>query len=215
MTTQQLIAFIQKKVSGYTPSEILLLINQVHELILSKANYFKLYTDSVTGMPPLMATVNGTYEYSLPSNARISIAVFTKDLTGYTCANSNMPLARYRYGVNDYFTIPTNKTPAFGNTPAKVIFIDNPPTASDRYYHLYALKPAQIIAPTIQLELPSEFHIHIRQGVLALIRDEKYGERSDWREFEAITVPMIQNNLNAMCRPMSGSTQTQPEYRDY
>ena len=215
MTTQQLIALIQKKASGFTPSEILLLINQVQEIILGKANYFKYYTDPATGMPPILATTLGTYEYSLPSAARVCIAVFAENLTGYSQINYNAALASYRYGGKEYYDIPCHKIPSFGSNAAKVIFIDNPPTQSTQYYCLYALKPTQVTAPTIQLELPNEFHFSLRQGVLAMIRDEKYGEKSDWVYFETVTIPQIQDRLNAMCRVRGGSTPIRAEQRDY
>ena len=215
MTTQQLIALIQKKASGFTPSEILLLINQVHEIILGKANYFKYYTDPATGMPPLMATTNGIFEYDLPADARVSISVFAADLTGYSQPNYNSPLADFKYGGKTYFDIPAHKIPAMGSHRAKVVFIDSPPTSGTQYYSLYALKATQINSPSIELELPSEFHFNLRQGVLAMIRDEKYGEKADWNYFESVTIPQIQDRLNAMCRVRPGRTGIQPEFQDY
>ena len=215
MTTQQLIALTQKKVSGFTASEILLYINVVHELLLSKANYFKFYTDPATGMPPFIATTLGTYEYNLPANARVSIDVFASVLSGYTQDNYQSSLKTTIVGAKEYYIIPTHKVPALGSARAKVIFIDNPPTQTTQFYHRYALKPTQLTAPTIPLDLPSEFHLDLRRGVLALIRDEKYGDASDWQYFETVIVPKVQSQLNAMCRVRSGFTATQPEYRDY
>lgn len=215
MTTQQLIAFIQRKVQGYTASDILLLINDVHNFILSKPNYLKQYIDPSTGMPPFISTTRDQYEYELPANAQILLQVFSGDLTGYEQKNYNYPISRYRFGEDEYYVVPTHKYPAYGTNKARVIFIDNPPTQSDRYYALYTLRPTQISSASIQPDLPSEFHLDLRRGVLALIRDEKYGDKSDWIYFETVTVPKIQDRLNSMCRAKGGSTPIQPEYKDY
>ena len=53
----------------------------------------------------------------------------------------------------------------------------------EKAFHLYLTIPTPLLSDTIELTLPPQHHLILREGVLALIRSEEYGDSAAWNNW--------------------------------
>jgi hypothetical protein len=215
VTTRELVVYIQRKASQYTPVEILSLLDQVQKVVLSKVTAQRTVIDETTGMPPYLATTDGVYTYNCPANCKRTSAIFSDSVPSYS-RQYDGDFKEYTYNKSQYIGMPIKSTDAQYGVLAKLTFVGlNPGTTTNKYFHLYSFKAPDITALTVNLSIPENHHLEIVDGVLARIKSEKFGDNSEWQYWTRRTMPDIVSELNSGAQPYLGSTLTQPEYRNY
>ena len=216
MTTRELVVYLQKKASQYTPAELLFLADQVQKMVMSKVTAQRYNIDEATGMPPFIVTTDGVYTYDLPSDCMRTLSVFTNNMSGIDTYQYDGKIKEYRYNGVMYYNLPIKSIDALPNHVAKLTFVGfNPGTTTNKYYHQYVLKAPDITALTVELSIPAQHHFAIADGVLARVRAERFGDNSEWTYWQKRTMLDIVSELNQGGQPMMGETPTRPEYRHY
>lgn len=215
MRTSELVSYIRKKTSGYTAQEVLALIDHVQEVVYSNTTLQTEYIDPTTGMPPYLATLATQFRYNCPATCRRTIAVFSKDLSGYTNTNYAHDLGSYVFNGAKYYLVLTSSVDALETAVGSVTFVDDPGTTLTTYYHLYVLKPTPLLSDAIQLVIPPKHHLAIVWGVLALIKDDKFGDASAWEYWLTKRMPAIVQDMNGGAQLARHQTPIREEYREY
>jgi hypothetical protein len=216
MTTRELIVYLQKKASQYTPAELLFLTDQVCKMILGKVSAQRYNMDTATGMPPFLSTTDGIYTYDCPSDCMRTIAVFSEDIKSYSRIKYDAVIKSYEYRGSSYYSLPIKSIDALPGQLAKITFVGfNPGTTTDKYYHQYAIKAPDITSQNVDIPIPEQHHFAIADGVLARIRSERFGDNSEWVFWQKRTMLDIVSELNQGAQPQMGATPTRPEYRHY
>jgi len=211
MHTREILSYLQKKASQYTQTELLFLLDQIQKIVYSVVTAQTTVINEATGMPPFLVTTEGVFTYNCPANCLRTLAIFADNLTGYRQINSDVPLGYYNYSGTRYRGMRVKSTDAYRGHVATVTFLDNPGTTSTRYYHEYKLKPIDIDSANIQMQIPEQFHLDIVDGVLARIRDERFGDKGDWFYWKQNTMPGIVAELNKGAQLRLGYTPLRPE----
>lgn len=215
MHTQRMVSYIQKKAPGFEPSEILTVIDEVHRLIMSKVTVQRQSIDTTTGMPPYLATQQGVYQYDCPADCLKTLSVFTRDSRGYRGTNFRGPYTRYNWTGLLYPESVVGQIDATRGRVATVTFVNDPGTTTDRYFHLYMLRPVEISSTEVQLQIPEQWHLDFIDGVLARIRNERFGDKSEWNHWTTNTMTAMVQQLNYGAQRRKRRTLTQPEYQWY
>ena len=215
MHTKEIVSYLQKKASAFTPAELLQLLDQVQKIVYSKVTAQTEVIDEATGMPPFLATQDNIFTYDCPANCQRTLAIFAQNLQGYVLTNSDYGPQYYGWGGKRYANLMVKSTDAYYGQVATITFQNNPQTYANRYYHHYNLKPIDILSTNIQMQIPEQFHLDVVDGVLARIRNERYGDQSDWRMWVEKVVPTILHELNKGAQLHLGETRTRPEYQHY
>jgi hypothetical protein len=212
-TTEENVYLIHRKCANATIPEIISAMDEV-QLITYSQNCFQTTKIESTGLPPILATTNLVYEYNCPSDCRKTAAVFIESPTrGYSRVIGYE--REYYFHNKRYVAVDGEGRSANINTVAKFYFKDNPGTTTDKYYHLYYLKPTRITDISIELTLPEETHYLLRKAVIAMFTTEEYGESPlDAAVIEKVA-KKIRASLNSGYGSSLGITQWQPEYLDY
>ena len=216
MHTQEMVSYIQRKASGYSREEILNLLSFVYNYVYSSDVMQQTeYVDPATGMPPFLATTAGQVTYDCPANCRETIAIFTKDIERYYPSNYNFRQTTYVYGNKKYYRILVKSFTASSGAIATLTFFDNPGTTTQTYYHLFSIQPINLTSEDIQLIMPEDQDLNLIDGVLARVRDEKFGDKTDWQHFKRFTKPEMQARFNDGAQGRLHETQTRREYQHY
>jgi hypothetical protein len=216
VTTRELIVLIQKKASQFTPAELLTILDLVQKRVLSRVTAQRTVIDEATGMPPLLATTDQIYTYDCPANCLRTISVFSEQIRYYSRVQYDGIFKSYNYRGTEYYGLPIKSTDAVFGVAAKLTFVGyNPGTTTARYYHEYLFKPPDLTAQTVNLVIPEEHHLELVNGVLAWIRNERYGDVSEWNKWWKTDGMQIISELNSGAQPYLGFTPTRMEYRHY
>lgn len=212
-TTEQNVYLIQKKCGNATVQEILDALDEI-QLIVYSQNCFQTTKIESTGMPPILTTTNNLYEYDCPADCRDTAAVFMESpVRGYSRVIGYE--REYYFNNKRYVAVDGQGRQATLTDVAKFYFKDNPGTTTDKYYHLYYLRPTRITDISIELILPEEKHYLLRKAVIAMLTTEQYGESPlDATVIEKVAKE-IRKSLNKGYGSSLGITPWQPEYLDY
>lgn len=189
-STKEIVTRINALVKGWNrdgTKGILPVLNEVHRYMMSHDCEQNEYIDGSTGLPPLLSTTAGVYQYSLPSTARKHIQVMVED----TC-NDYDDYGYYRevwWQGEKYKEVPVRSRPTKRNTAGYIIFRDDPGTHSDRYYWRYYLLPTDITAESVDLDIEEKFHDLVIDGVVARIRQVEYGDSEPYLIWRNQRVP--------------------------
>jgi len=217
MTTSQMITLLKKKASTYDREDLLSLINDVQNFLFSRDCAQFLYKDPDTGLPPLLTTT-GVRFYSFPEGT------YPVDVRSTSAILARSEIRDYGYGGRwegyyfantEFYQVPVtsnDKTPA---APASVTFLGDGVSSSREIYHLFYRNPAQLVSESVQLEIPSNYHLQVRKCVLKLIEDEEYGRDDAWEYIENVVAKRIWYQMNRGAQGRLGRTLYQPEFRDY
>jgi len=182
MTTKSLVTFIKRHASNFTRPEILDFMDTVHEFVLKKPVYQSMKLDGTNeGLPPFIVTKDKQHEYDCPADCWRTIRIFARRLQRSFAARNYVTRNRKYYFSKETFTeIDVRSFDATEDTVGKLIFHDNPGDSTEQFFHLYLKKPAVLLSENIQLDLAPQHHVLFRNGVLALIRSEEYGDQKAW-----------------------------------
>jgi hypothetical protein len=186
MIVSKMVALIHRRNPKYTPTEILEMINEVHQRCVEQELDAFLYKDPTTGMPPFLETFDSVYVYNCPENCRKTSKIAS------LCSESGYQRNTYRQseevfewcgrrffkisGIDQACAIPDNDqlaTVTFGG-------LNNPGNTTSTYYHFYWIKANQIESLSDQLQIPPITHSYnFIDAVCDLIATEDYGKGQD------------------------------------
>lgn len=216
MTTRELIVLLQKKASQFAPAELLNLLDLIQKRILSRVTAQRVIIDQATGMPPFLVTEDQVYTYTCPADCLRTISVFSEQIRYYSRVQYDGVFKSYNFRGTEYYGLPIKSIDAVRGQRARLTFVGyNPGETTNRYYHEYLLKPPDLTAPTVNLVIPEEHHLELINGVLAWIRNERYGDVSEWNRWWKTDAMQVISELNAGAQPYLGYTPTRQEYRHY
>jgi hypothetical protein len=212
-TTEANVALIQKRASEATTQEILDVLDEV-QLIAYSANCFQTQKIESTGMPPLLVTTSGIMAYTCPIDCRSTACVFSETPErGYSRITSDE--RSYYFSNKKYVAADIEARDANISDLATIKFHVDPGTTTDKYYHLYYVKPIRLTSIDIELTLPEETHWLLRKAVVALLTSDSYGDSQYELKMIDEVAKRIRSKLNAGTGSSSGIPAIQPEYLDY
>ena len=193
MRTNALITQIQRDAPEWSVDDVRELINQVQLMVYSNpVSPMRMY-DTATGKDPLLTTTATTFEYTINTAAGFDYDAQSV-YTVYTDPND------INGTMVEIDVIPSTETSA-----AKIRFINTDPGASTYYVWAYR-KPQEITASTIQLTIPSKYHLTlVKTGVLGLIEESGNGRSIQMDKYEAVYLPKFLTDMNKLGRGKHGS----------
>jgi len=213
-TTQYNIDRIQERVTNRTRETIRDVLNEV-QLIVYSQDCFQTQRINSDGMPPLLVTQDGVYQYDAPEECRRTESIFTLNPITRSRSRPVGPRREYYFRSKGYYGVPVATRDATLADPlCKIIFQDNPGETTENFYHLYYIKPTPILDESTQLTLPEETHYLLRKAVIAMFTTSDYGESSfDDSVIERVS-KKIRNSLNRGKQGIAGRTPICAEYQD-
>lgn len=216
-TTSQNITLIKRRANNYSKEEILSAYSEFHQIVYNQNTEQTIKVDSTTGMPPLLETTSGQFEYDCPDDCREVAAVITQDPIDYR--NIEKPYLEsqtYWYQNKEFHREHvTSRNALPDGTPAKVTFLYDPGTSTDRFYLVYYIKAGAIENYSDSIKIPEELHWKFRRGVLLMLRQEDYGVTRDAEIEMKRILRDIRNKLNTGAQGRIHRTPLRPEFRDY
>jgi len=236
MTTQQIVAYCKRKAKGLTREDILSLLNDVQEFIFGHSKIQMRFlvgtngspsAEDVAGFPPFLITTAGKTEYTFPDvgepnniypvNVRRTAQIFvrTTTFTPYDATKfDRRALLREPFHFNgiEYEKIKVQHFDRQSGAPARIIFPFDPGDTVDFYFHLFYQWPPFLTSENVELIIPEEHHIHIREGVLSIARGEMYGDMTAWERFEDRVAKKIWWQMNKGQETL-GQSPLRPEFR--
>lgn len=215
-TTQYNIERLLERLPDQSPEVLLTVLDEIQTIVYSQ-NCLQTQKIESTGLPPFLATTDGTYEYNCPADCRQTAAVFSLSSTIRRYDTRPVgPTRNYYFRNKGYALIGASSRDAYSGQVAKVFFEANPGTTTDVYYHLYYIKPTALSDVSVQLTIPEELHWLLRKAVIAMFTTEEYGESAlDESTIERVA-RKIRNGLNRGYMSNVGQTPIQEEYQaDY
>jgi len=174
-TTSYNITMIKSACGAFSRAQILEVLNEVQMIVFNENTMRVEKIDTATGMPPYLATVQGTRHYSCPADCRETGAIFVLNPhTGYQPTQDKGGYAEYIWRTNRYYKVAAHQQSATIGQLATVTFVDDPGTTTDKYYHNYFIKHTNLTAETQQLIIPEEVHYILRDGVIQMLKGELY-----------------------------------------
>ena len=215
-TTEYNIDMIMRRTPKESPETIREILNEVQMIVYSQDCRQVTYIDPSTGLPPYLVTTDAVYVYDCPANCRRTAAILTLNPERrYDSQRPAGPRREYFYRGREYYKIAADSRDATISDVAKVYLQDNPGSTTDKYLHLYYLKPTEISDVSIQLTLPEDVHYMLRKGVIALITADEYGDSGYEEQVMKSLARKIRNKLNGGSDGTAGETPIQAEYREY
>jgi hypothetical protein len=204
---------IQRSVPDESRETIRDVLNEI-QLVVYSQDCFQTQRIDSNGMPPILTTVDGVYEYDCPDECRRTEAIFTLNPLTRSRARPTGPRQEYYFRNKGYFKAAISTRDATIDSVAKITFQDNPGSTGSNFYHLYYIKPTPIISEDIQLTLPEETHYLIRKAVVAMFVTEKYGQSAFDDSVMERVARKIRNSLNRGAQSNAGETQIREEFQD-
>jgi len=197
-------------------TQALAAIDEIQQVVYSHDMEQTLYLDPATGMPPLMTTVAGTYQYNAPANCRRTKAIFSScSGFNYSRARPVGPQKEYYFRNKGFYLIDADTRDANYGTYATVTFRNDPGNTTDKYYHAYWLKVTALSSASDLLQLPEHTHYMMRKAVIAMLKSEEYGESGQDLILVEKFSKMIRNALNSGYQSRPGRTPMPEEYQTY
>ena len=206
---------IKAGVQNYSREQIRDALNEIQMIVFDHPSMQNTKISSATGLPPFLATTQGTREYACPADCKETLNVFWEiPPQSYTPFPRRAMYSEYVYRGSSYYKIAVNSTNALYDTLATVTFVDDPGTTTDKYFHEYITKPVAVTSETIQLSVGEETHYLLRQAVIAMMSTENYGQTGFDTSVIENTAKKIRTSLNRGAQPRSYSTPIREEFRD-
>ena len=204
---------IKNAVSQYSREQIREALNEFLQMVYAGSSVQSEAIDPTTGMPPYLTTVQGTRHYDLGADVRETIAVFTeRPQRGYSSLRNRSYPTDYYYRSVGYIKVAVRSQPATVNTNATLTFVDDPGSTTDNYFHQYYKRYTPILTEDTQIPLPEETHWKMREGVIAMLGAEDYGDVGTRRQLVEKIILEINNKLSKGAQGKSHRTPWQPEY---
>jgi hypothetical protein len=183
-TTRNIVGSIHRRNSKYSPTEILELLNEVHQRCVEQDIDAFLFKNE-TGMPSYLETQDGVYRYDCPENCRKTskLAIISGN---FNPSYNNFLGERYedfKWCGQIFYNVPyifqSDAIPD-SDTLATVSFGGeyNPGTTTNKYRHFYWINANQIETLDDELQLPPSVHYEIKEAICDMISEEDFGERT-------------------------------------
>jgi len=224
-TTRDNVAWIHRRNPKYSPTEILEILNEVHQRCVEQEIDAFLYKDPSTGMPPFLQTQAGVFVYDCPANCRktskVAILKSSKEfIYNDTLSRGIFNYQEFEWCGKTYLNIPyINQSDALpdNNVLATVTFgsLKNPGDTTDKYYHFYWIKANPIEVLEDEMQLPPSTHFMVRNAICAQISAEDYGNSQENFAIIDKLVRDVKNALSSGANGRIGSPQTNRRLRDF
>jgi hypothetical protein len=184
MLTSSLISLVQQETPDVSRIKIMTILDEIQKMVFTQSTTAQMrIIDPTTGMDPILVTTSGTYSYNINTT-------------------SGFPVDAWR--VEDIYTEcidqPVEEIITFEATPAipyaRVIFpkIFSP---SGKFYVRCYRFPTSITAESIQLEIPSAYHLsHVYEGLLGFIEQMRSGKSERYTNFVGKILPDLIRNMS-------------------
>jgi hypothetical protein len=183
MLTSALITLAQKQFPDWSRTMLLSLLNEIQQMVFTQncTNQMRMYDDA-TGKDPLLTTTSGTYEYTIDTTDG-----FDYDAWRVTDV--------YDIDINNTSTIDWSAVDATSSVAAKVVFTNDPGVGT---YYIRAYRfPTELTTESVQLEVPSSYHIsHLLEGLAGFIEVTRSGRSDRWEKFLQKTMPELVEKMN-------------------
>jgi hypothetical protein len=182
MLTSALITLAQNDYSpDWSRPKILTILDELQKMVFTqKATAQMRMYDSSTGLDPKLTTTSGTYEYNINTTAGFS-------------HNAWMVSSVYSSDIDDpeeVLTIEATPSTAY----AKVVF---PKIVSGDYYIRCYRFPTSLTSESVQLEIPSSYHLsHIYEGLIGFMEKVKSGRSDRYEMFKLKLLPELLVHLS-------------------
>jgi len=218
VSVKYLVEEINEKAPGFGTAKILRKINECQNIIFSRPNPTTIHIVPTTGLPPLLTTTAGTFEYSIPDvshvvNGTTYTLRINKVTRVYVAVETyynqhEIPLMGDEFWQDDtrYESVEADSVPATETAKAKIIFKGDPDTTTDKYYIEGLIEPIQVTTTSIPLMIPRQFERAIFDYVVGEIQDQGYGEDSRLDRFYEYWLPKIYNDLTDGARSVTPNT---------
>jgi hypothetical protein len=216
-TTAENVSLIQRRVPNYSRSEILSVMSDLYQETYHQDVEQTLYIDPSTGLPPYLATTDGTYQYNCPSACRRVAQVFSADFPQtYQRTRPVGPKKEYYFRDKGYHSIAvSSRDRQPDGTLATVTFQNNPGDSTDSYYLLYYLYVDPLDTEDDEMILPGWTHRRFRNACLVELRQEDYGQTDKEEVAVERMLRSIRNQLNRGQQARLGQTPVREEYQVY
>jgi len=212
-STSYNVSMIKNAVSEYSREQIREALNEFLQMVYAGSSIQSEAIDPTTGMPPYLTTVQGTRYYDLGSDVRETIAIFTeRPQRGYSSLRNRSYPIEYYYGGIGYLQVAIRSQPATISSNATLTFVDDPGSTTANYFHRYYKRYTPILTEDTQIPLPEETHWKMREGVIAMLGAESYGDVGARRQLVEKIILEINNKLSKGAQGKSLKTPWQPEF---
>ncbi len=212
-TTVYNIDRIIKRVPEASRADILDVLDEIQTIVYSQDCLQTLKLES-TGLPPLLVTTKGVYQYNAPSDCRRIEAIVTQSLSvNRTRSRPVGPRKEYYFRNKSFYKVAASTRDANISDLAKIYLEDDPGDTTNVYYLVYYIKPTPLTAEDVELTIPEELHYRIRSAVIAMFTTEDYGESGFDNEVIKKTAREVRNSLNRGYQSNVGMTPIQEEYQ--
>jgi hypothetical protein len=204
-TTSFNVTLINAAVSNYSRQQVLEALDEMQKIVLGTNLEQMAVIDPATGMPPYLVTTALQRQYNCPDDCRETAAIFFERPTRqYSPSQNRAFYTEFIFRNATYWKVAARSTNRLVDQLATVTFIDDPGDTTNRYFHWYYPIAVTLTSETIQLIIPEEVHYLLRQGVIALLSTENYGETG----FDTAVIEKIGRKIRSK---MNKGTQARAE----
>lgn len=229
MQTREIVSWIHRRNPKYSPTEILEILNQVHQRCVEQEWDQFLYRDPSTGMPPFLTTVSGQFAYDCPVNCRktskLAILIMNHDPRPFHhYPISNQPFAehyQFNWAGRKFLELPYvyqyDANPEAG-VLGKVYFGGkyDPGNTTNKYYHFFWVKANPILTLDDELQISdSNVHYMIMEAISAQISSEDYGASAENFAIIKKLIVDVGKSLNSGADGRRGLSLTARHLRDF
>jgi len=187
---------------------ILKLIERGQDLLFDfDSPHMVYYATENQGFPPYLTTTAGTYRYEIKAENLTDISSLTIPLGGSTqtvrarrvlkvfVETTNIDYTsrwigeQYQYTwFNPYTTatsrvfvsdVPVRSYPATAQTPAYIMFSEDPGDSTEKYFVKFAWEPPRLTAETIPLAVPELYELALEDYVVGMVQYRANGKMSE------------------------------------
>jgi hypothetical protein len=212
-TTVYNIDRIKRKVPDASRADILNVLDEIQTIVYSQDCLQTLKLES-TGLPPLLVTTKGVYQYNAPSDCRRIESIVTQSLSVNRSRSRPVgPKKEYYFRNKGFYKVSASTRDANITDLAKIFLEEDPGDTTNVYYLIYFIKPTPLTSEDVQLTLPEEVHYLVRNAVIAMYTTEDYGESGFDNDVIKNTARKIRNSLNRGYQGNVGETPIREEYQ--
>jgi hypothetical protein len=216
-STEANIDLIAVRLSHVAPEAILSAYNEMQTIIYNQDCDQMIKLDPITGMPPYFVTTGVQY-YECPIDCRRTAAIVEKKvMKPYTSSYGKGIISQrgeFFFRDTKYQCVLADTRDATIDQLAKVYLQEDLGATTDRYYHIYYVKPTPITGLSVQLQIPEELHYMVREAVVAQLTSDEYGKS----QFDEALVNKIKKEvrkaMNRGFRSNYGTTRVQEQFQD-
>ena len=216
-STSSNITEIINAVGTYSRSQVLDKLDELQLICYATGAVQTEVYDTDTGMPPFLETTAGQRHYTLGDDVRQTIAIFTENArrgySPYRDVFTRNLYNSYIYKNSAYRRIAIRSTTKLFNTNATLTFVNDPGTTTENYYHQYVKEDTRLTSEAVQLSVPENIHWILRDGVIAMLSKENYGDIQRRRELIRQICTEVANELGKGDMGKSIRTPVQLEFQ--